>query len=238
MLVDIFNSKISVMIELSDYCNSGCPLCNRHEYGTSIPKIWVDKKSITINEFEEWFDPSFLKRVKGFIISGTYGDPVACKDLPNILEYIHKHTDVNMHINLDTNGGLRNTKWWGRIGKVFSKFNNQSYVTFWLDGLEDTLHIYRRGVDYYKVIDNAKAYIGMGGRAFWGYLQFAHNEHQEDEIARRAKEYGFETIKCKAVSGIMESGYTEIDEDKVKTIKQQKENSAPWETSISLENRM
>jgi MoaA/NifB/PqqE/SkfB family radical SAM enzyme len=234
-LVNI-NKDVKLLLEITDYCNSGCPLCNRHILGTSTAQPYVDRKSMSIDDFTEWFEPSFMKNMKGFVISGTYGDPIVCQDLLKILQYIQDECPKNININLDTNGGVRKESWWRSVGSIFKNFNHNSFVSFWIDGLEDTLHIYRRGVDYDTVIRNAKAYMLGGGRAYWGFLQFAHNEHQEDEVKRRAALLGFKKVKMKAVGGIDEIGYIEVDEDKVKASKRSVQDGTSRRTSVPVEN--
>jgi hypothetical protein len=54
--------------------------------------------------------------------------------------------------------------------------------------------LYRRNVDYDKVIRNARAFIDRGGRAQWNYIVFKHNEHQVEQAKQLAQEYGFFNI--------------------------------------------
>jgi MoaA/NifB/PqqE/SkfB family radical SAM enzyme len=222
MLVDIFNKKLKINLELSDYCNAGCPLCARHKKGTSIARKWVNTGRINLAKFKEWFDPNLIEDISGIVICGNYGDPMTANELPEILEYINKHCNNKIYISIHTNGGLKGTPWWTKVGKEMSKFRYDSHIVFWLDGLEDTLHLYRRGVDYYKVIENAKTYMANGGKAHWGFLQFAHNEHQIDEVYRRANEMGFSKVTTKPVSGL--SDVVEIDNEKVKRVKSKRKN--------------
>ena len=50
-------------------------------------------------------------------------------------------------------------------------------VIFSLDGLEDTNHIYRVGVQFKKVMENTQAFINAGASAHWDMLVFKHNKH-------------------------------------------------------------
>ena len=54
-------------------------------------------------------------------------------------------------------------------------------VDFNIDGLQDTNHVYRKNTNFEKIIDNASAYIRMGGIAEWNYIVFKHNQHQIDK---------------------------------------------------------
>jgi hypothetical protein len=64
-------------------------------------------------------------------------------------------------------------------------------IDFGIDGLEDTLHLYRKNVKYNKVIENAQAFIQAGGRAQWNFIVFKHNEHQVSAVTDLAKNLGF-----------------------------------------------
>ena len=59
----------------------------------------------------------------------------------------------------------------GKIAKAKVK------VTFGIDGLQDTNHLYRISTNFDKIIKNAKAFIDAGGFAKWHMLVFEHNEH-------------------------------------------------------------
>ena len=63
---------------------------------------------------------------------------------------------------------------------------------FGIDGLEDTHAIYRIGTSYNKIINNAKAFIHGGGRAYWQFIIFDHNAHQVEQAQQLANELGFE----------------------------------------------
>jgi hypothetical protein len=215
MLIDIFNKKIRLNIELSDHCNAGCPLCARHTKGTSITKDYVGLSILNVDKFKKWFDEYIIDDISGICICGNFGDPMTCNDLPKILKYLNNNTNISIH----TNGGLKSSAWWIQLAKSMEHLSDDSHVVFWLDGLEDTLHLYRRGVDYHKVVKNAKTFIEAGGRAHWGFLQFAHNEHQLDEVKRRAKEFGFAHFHTKPVSGLKQNGEVKIKDDKVKRVK-------------------
>ena len=128
---------------------------------------------------------------------GNFGDAFMAKDIFEITEYLW--TEVidltyksDMSFNIHTNGGMRNKEWWYEYGKMVKRVSNgRDLVTFSIDGLEDTHHLYRVNTRYDRVIENARAYIAGGGNAEWSFIRFGHNQHQEEEAKRRAKEYGF-----------------------------------------------
>jgi MoaA/NifB/PqqE/SkfB family radical SAM enzyme len=73
-------------------------------------------------------------------------------------------------------------------------------VFFSIDGLADTNHLYRRKVSFNKAIDNAKAFINAGGKAYWNYIVFKHNQHQVEEAHALSKELGFADFNIKRTS--------------------------------------
>jgi hypothetical protein len=64
--------------------------------------------------------------------------------------------------------------------------NGYGQIDFGIDGLEDTLHLYRKNCDYHRVIENAQSFINAGGRAQWNFIVFKHNQHKVEEVQQRA----------------------------------------------------
>merc|ERR1711991_170093 len=78
-----------------------------------------------------------------------------------------------------TNGGYKSKEWWS---------------VFAIDGLADTHHLYRVNTRFERVIENAKAFIEGGGNAQWSFIRFGHNQHQEEQARKLAKEIGFKSF--------------------------------------------
>jgi hypothetical protein len=96
---------------------------------------------------------------------------------------------------MNTNGALQNQIWWKTLGNLFHGI--QDYVVFSIDGLEDTNHLYRRGVVWHKLRQNLQAYIDTGASAHWDMLVYRHNEHQVDACEQLARELGFTWFRAK-----------------------------------------
>jgi hypothetical protein len=141
------------------------------------------------------------KNLVGINFCGNVGDPGMAPDLIPILEYFREQSPKIVQ-QLRTNGGMRNDKFWTTLGEFFVKqppprdnhLFSKAGVVFSVDGLEDTNHIYRRGVIWDKLIRNMRAYSATGAFAVWEWLLFEHNEHQVEEARTIAKELGFEFI--------------------------------------------
>ena len=111
---------------------------------------------------------------------------------PEFLEiYQYIRSCGNAHLCLNTNGGARNTDFWKELGKL------KVEVTFSIDGLADTNHLYRRNVKWEKLMSNVNAFISAGGYAKWDFLIFKHNKHQINEAEEFSKKLGFKEFQTK-----------------------------------------
>jgi MoaA/NifB/PqqE/SkfB family radical SAM enzyme len=179
-------------VELSSFCNSSCPTCPRNTDGGIINPGLVPN-SLSLEDFKTIFPKDFLMQLEEINFCGNYGDPLMCKDIEKILIYISR-MNSNLSITIHTNGGMRDVKFWNKFA-LFSRTFFKFEVIFSIDGLEDTNHLYRIGVNWNKVIENAKSFIDNGGPAIWDFLVFKHNEHQLDEAKVLSKKLGFKEFK-------------------------------------------
>lgn len=178
----------TIQIDVTSYCNSFCGSCVRNIKGGPLnPLVILQHMS-----WDVWYKiVDFCKnsQVDRLPFNGNYGDLSNHPDIINMLEYLYEQSPKTT-LNIHTNGGARNTYFWKDLAKVVSKFP-ASYVTFSIDGLEDTNHIYRRGVDFNRIMENASAFISAGGSARWRMIVFDYNKHQLKLASQRAKEMGF-----------------------------------------------
>lgn len=195
----MFTNKtpINVHLELTNKCNAACPMCGRHNIDGKEPNIMTIRSDVDTNELrygdiKKIFDQKFFDTYDlAFVnLCGNRGDPIATKDLFEICEYIYKQS-AKTSIKIATNGGLKTPHYWGKLGKLFATSNTKSSITFGVDGLEDTSHIYRQRVNFKKVMANAQAFIDNGGNARWQFLIFKHNAHQVDEAYQLSLYMGF-----------------------------------------------
>jgi MoaA/NifB/PqqE/SkfB family radical SAM enzyme len=107
-------------------------------------------------------------------------------------------------IVISANGAIQNAAWWKILGEIF--YRQRDYVVFSIDGLEDTNHVYRRGVDWNKLMENAQSYISTGAAAHWDMLVYEHNKHQVDACERLAKHMGFSWFRAKVSRRQVRSG--------------------------------
>ena len=193
MSFNIANVKV-LHLEPSSRCNAACPQCDRYTNSGEIlnPKITI--KDLKLETIKEKLTIDFVANLNKMFMCGNYGDPAAHRDPISIYEWF-REINQTITLGMNTNGGLRNAQFWTKLGKMLSR--ERDYCVFSIDGLEDTNHLYRRNVNFNKVIINVKEFIAAGGRAHWDMLVFKHNEHQVDDCMRLAKKLGFVAFRAK-----------------------------------------
>jgi len=176
-------------IEITTYCNAACPQCPRNDLGHGInpymPLTHLDRAVI-----DRAFDPDLCSRLRQIFFCGSYGDPIMHPDFLGILRDF-RSKNPTLWLYMHTNGGVHDPEYWAEIADIM---NGYGQIDFGIDGLEDTLHLYRKNVKYSKVIANAQSFIAAGGRAQWNYIVFRHNEHQVEQAKQLANSMGFHNI--------------------------------------------
>jgi len=168
-------------IELTNRCQASCPMCDRNFHG-GLENSRINIADWTIEQFVNVFDRT---EIEHFYLCGNFGDPMICKDILPILQYLkNKQKSVEVH----TNGGMHTPVWWSALASCLPKKHK---VVFSIDGLQNTHHLYRIGTEYQRVLSHAKHFIKNGGNAVWSFLAFKHNEHEIQEAKSLAKAYGF-----------------------------------------------
>jgi hypothetical protein len=149
---------------------------------------------MSIERAKELFSIDFIKQLDKMFMCGNYGDPAAGQDTLQIFKYFKEH-NPNISLGINTNGSIRNPDWWRELAAIMTKV--EDYAVFSIDGLEDTNHLYRVGVQWDKLIKNAKAFTDEGGNAHWEMIVFEHNQHQINNAMELAKELNFSIFRTK-----------------------------------------
>jgi len=200
MAIDDRDIKI-LQLEPTDVCQAACPACSRE---TDIGFDKTQKNHLTIDQISRYFDNQKIKNLDKMYMCGLYGDPAAGKHTLDIYQYF-RQVNPKITLGMNTNGALQNTKWWQQIGRLFN--HTEDYVVFSIDGLSDTNHVYRVGVNWQKLMDNVKAFIQAGGRAHWDMLVWRHNEHQVEQCETLAKNLGFYWFRVKVSMRPLPTGF-------------------------------
>jgi MoaA/NifB/PqqE/SkfB family radical SAM enzyme len=184
-----YNKIRRAHVELSSYCNLACPACPRTvDGGIRVPNFISN--SLSLADFKKIFPQNLLQQMTDLLFCGNYGDPMMCKEVLEILYYI-RECNNSMRITFSTHGGIRSVKFWQELGNL-KKDLPKLKVRFCIDGLEDTNHIYRVGIEWNKLIENASNFINSGGQAEWDFLVFRHNQHQVNDAKMLASKMGFD----------------------------------------------
>ena len=194
-----YENIINVHLEVSSLCNAECPICNRRLSGGPKNPVMIER-AITLEQFKKWFSVDFLKQLRQLLLFGNYGDPMTAPELIPILRYFR---EINPYasISMNTNAGGRDKKFWEDLSDVIGGFGR---VVFSVDGLKDTNHLYRKGVNWDKVMSAMTAFTSTKkAQAVWEFLVFEHNQHQIAEARQLSEQLGFSEFWPKKAMGFM-----------------------------------
>jgi MoaA/NifB/PqqE/SkfB family radical SAM enzyme len=181
-----YNTIDEYQLEITTNCNASCPQCPRNDLGGKL-NPYMDLVNLPRDVIDRAFTTELCGRLRQVFFCGSYGDPIVHPDFLDILrDFRSKNPTLWLYVH--TNGGAHNTEYWREMAEIM---NGYGQVDFGIDGLEDTLHLYRKNVNYNKVIENAEAFISAGGRAMWQMIVFKHNEHQVKEAEKLATDMNF-----------------------------------------------
>ena len=203
-----FNELTHIHLEISSRCQASCPMCPRNIHGgIDNPNLKVN--DWTYNDFISIFSKEVTDQLEFITFCGTFGEPIMNNDLIDMCQYL-KVNAPHVIVKINTNGSARSTTWWKKLAKSLPESH---HVTFALDGLLDTHHLYRIGTSFEKIIENASAFISAGGIAEWMFIRFKHNEHQVDEARELSKKIGFKEFILKDTRRFQNSNFKVLNKD-------------------------
>jgi len=203
----MYNKPINaVHVEVTDRCNSECPACARSAMGGPV-KSFIKNKELGIKHFTDFIGKKFCSQIKHWNFCGNLGDPSNAQELVEIVEFLFT-CNPDTKIDIRTNGGARNGKFWEKLGEQFKNktFEKNGGVIWSIDGLEDTNHIYRKNVRWSNLWKNFQSYFSVmeenpaGSKGAWEFLLFDHNKHQISEIKKICESFNLE-FRCKEAFG-------------------------------------
>ena len=186
-----------VHLEITEKCQAGCVMCARNETPDGSLLHHLSNAELSYQDCLKIFPKDFVRQLGTMYMCGNYGDPIIAQDTLEVFEYF-RYNNRDMRLNMYTNGGARPASWWKDLASVLMA--GRGRVTFSVDGLEDTNHIYRENVRWSNVMTSMQAFIGAGGEAEWHFLIFKHNEHQVEEARELARKLGFKSFVPKRTS--------------------------------------
>jgi hypothetical protein len=184
--------RIKVLhIEPTDVCQAACPMCARE---TDVAFRKDLKHHLRIEQIQKHFSDRAIAKLDKMFMCGNYGDPAAGYYTMDIYRYF-RSVNPNITLGMNTNGAVQSTFFWHALGNLFNL--PQDYCVFSIDGLEDTNQVYRKNVNWSKLMANAEAFIAAGGSAHWDMLVYRHNQHQVDACEQLARDMGFKWFRAK-----------------------------------------
>lgn len=180
-------------LELTTRCQASCAQCARMDPNMG----YVRDHDLTLEKIQSVIPESLVQQLDKMFACGNFGDPAAAKECLEIFQWFRK-VNPRIVLGMNTNGGLRDTKFWMQMGAVLC--GELDYCVFSIDGMASTNDIYRSGVMWHRVMLNADSFIKAGGRAHWDMLVFKHNEHHVNNCREHAKKLGFVRFRTKVSS--------------------------------------
>jgi MoaA/NifB/PqqE/SkfB family radical SAM enzyme len=180
-------NKIKLTMDVSTYCNAGCPQCHRTDPNGLQKADWVPLIQWSINQFKKAIKPEDFKYIQQVCFVGTWGDCMMNKDIFEIIEYC---IDNQCNVTVETNGSIRDEEWWWELGIMGGKLLQ---VRFDVDGINQEMHAkYRRFTSLQKVLNNMYTFSQTQARAASQTVVFKHNQDYLKEILQLCKDYGSE----------------------------------------------
>ncbi len=172
MSYNLSTLSLNAWVDLSTYCNAGCPQCHRTNPNGLDKVDWLPLVQWSLEEFQNTFSIEDMKLINRIEICGTWGDPFMAKDIYKILKYILDNSLC--HIQVNTNGGMRDDEFWWNVGLLDG---HRLQVIFDVEGINNEMHAnYRRKVDLEKLKSHIQCFTAAGGRAMAHVIAFKHNE--------------------------------------------------------------
>lgn len=184
-----YDSVRQVHFEPTQLCQASCPMCDRNENGGEVNR-YLKNVDMTLEQCQQIFTPEFVKQLDTIFMCGNHGDPILCADALEMFRYF-RETNPKINLSMTTNGGARSAEFWEGLAEL------KVHVNFSVDGLEDTNHLYRQGVQWKKIEENMDTFCSAGGKANWTFLVFNYNEHQVEEARRFAELIGVDNFIVK-----------------------------------------
>ncbi len=179
----------TVHLEITQNCSASCPMCDRNENGGLVNQhIRNCIQELSLEDCKDIFLPEFVRQLKTLYMCGNLGDPIVAKDTLDVFKYL-RSINPKIWLSMNTMAGAKTPDWWAELARTIGR---NGAVIFSVDGLEETNHLYRQGVQWENVERNMKAFIAAGGRARWDYLIFEHSECDVERAEQLAKEWGVE----------------------------------------------
>ena len=175
------NSGMLLHLEMTKRCLLECPKCPRTIY----------KGRYTIDDLNIDHAKELVIKTKPRVVNmcGNLGDPIYH---PRLIEFITWLEEENYSWDLHTNGSGKKQSWWQELYDCYeTKYNK---IWFGVDGLDDTAHNYRVGINWQQSFDAMCLGVKQGKDIYWQWIPFSFNEHQIDDAKKLATDNGINLV--------------------------------------------
>jgi MoaA/NifB/PqqE/SkfB family radical SAM enzyme len=175
----------SFNLEITNRCVLGCLECPR----TGNPWVTENLTDLPLELIQRIFPLHDAARHRGLTVNlcGAYGDCIYHRQFHDVLAYLKQ---TGLKVALETNGSHRKPAWWQRTCELLTE---EDSVTFSVDGLEDSNHVYRVNARWPDV-EAAMRYCAPRVKTVWKFIVFKHNEHQVPAAQELARDIGVTDI--------------------------------------------
>ena len=173
---------VSFHIEPTSKCTLECPLCDRTWFYETFKKR-------NLHEINVDHIVKFVGVNAQVSMCGNNGDPIYHS---KFLELCKKFKDNNCSLHIHTNGSAKTKAWWQKLKNILTKDDS---ITFALDGLEDTNHLYRKNAKWDSIMTAVKTLKDKDFKMIWQFIPFKHNQHQIHDAKNLSEELGFDEFK-------------------------------------------
>tara|TARA_X000001382_G_scaffold117764_1_gene97603 strand:+ start:1095 stop:1880 length:786 start_codon:yes stop_codon:yes gene_type:complete len=120
---------------------------------------------------------------------GNNGDPIYHSDFLNLCKKLKNN---NCKITIITNGSSKTKQWWKALNDLLDEHDT---LTFSIDGLKDTNHIYRKNAKWESIMNAIDVFSNRKCKLVWKFIVFKHNQHQIKEAKELSTELKFNFFK-------------------------------------------
>ena len=173
---------VNFHIEPTSKCTLECPLCDRTWFYETFKKR-------NLHEINVDNIVNFIGVNASISLCGNNGDPIYHS---NFLELCKKFKDNNCSLHIHTNGSAKTKAWWEKLKNILTK---DDCITFAIDGLEDTNHVYRKNAKWNSIMTAIKTLKNRDFKTVWQFIPFKHNQHQILQAGKLSKELGIDEFK-------------------------------------------
>ncbi len=176
-------ADISWHIEPTSKCLLECPLCDRTWFYEKFKKRLNHEIDIEqLIKFFKGHSPTVN-------MCGNNGDPIYHSKFHELCSKLKK---INCIIKIITNGSGKKKEWWTKLCSILDKKDS---ITFSIDGLQDTNHLYRKNSKWNSIIDAIDVVTKFTINTTWKYIVFKHNQHQIKEAEAMSKILGIKNFQ-------------------------------------------